>query len=132
MKEENQISELMSATIEKLKGILDTNTVVGVPFETKEGELIIPLTKVSVGFVTGGGEYGSDCKNYKDVNRFPFAGGSGAGATIQPVGLLTVKDEVVKLIRINEKNPYEKLIDTIPSVVKDISSIFKSEDKNEK
>jgi len=52
----NQINEIMSNAIEKIKTLVDTGTVVGVPFETKEGTLIIPLTKVSVGFVAGGGD----------------------------------------------------------------------------
>lgn len=128
---DNQINELMSNAIEKIKNIVDVNTVVGVPFETKDGTLIIPLTKVSIGFVAGGGEYGSDAKNFKNTNKFPLAGGSGAGVCMHPVALLQIKGDNCKLIYVDEKSPYDKLINTIPSVVSNISSIFKRGDKDE-
>ena len=69
----NQINDLMESAISKIKTFLDTNTVIGIPFETKEGSLLIPLTKVSVGFVAGGGEYGENKKSEK----IPISGGSG-------------------------------------------------------
>ena len=127
--EKNQINELMSSAIEKIKGIIDVDTVVGVPFETKEGMLIVPLTKVSVGFVAGGGEYNAGEKCLKQTEKFPFAGGSGAGVCVHPVGLLQIKNQECKLIRVDEKSPYDKLLETIPKVVSYISNIFEKGDK---
>ncbi|MBR2909470.1 MAG: GerW family sporulation protein [Clostridia bacterium] len=127
---DNQINELISSAIERIKSIVDVNTVVGVPFETKGGILVFPLTKLSVGFVAGGGEYNSDEKLFKSTGKYPFAGGSGAGVTMHPVGLLTIKNDECKLIRIDEKSPYEKLIETIPDVISGVSKFFDKGDKS--
>ena len=125
---DNQINEIMSSAIDKIKAVAESNTVIGVPFEAKDGTLIFPLTKVSLGFVAGGGEYGT-VKQFKESNRYPFAGGSGAGVTLQPVGLLKIKDGDVKLIHIDEKSPMEKIVETIPKIVDNITDIFKKDDK---
>lgn len=128
--DENQINEIMSSAIERIKSIVDVNTVVGVPFETKDGTLIIPLTKVSVGFVAGGGEYSFDDKQMKDSKKFPLAGGSGAGVCMHPIGLLSIKNNDCKLIRVEEKSVYDKLIETIPNIVSNLTPILKKGDKN--
>ena len=125
----NQINELMSSAIEKIKGLIEENTVIGVPFETKEGTIIIPITKISVGFVSGGGEYNADYKEFKKAERYPFAGGTGAGVSMQPEGFLVIKNDVCKLIRVDEKSAYEKLLETIPTVISKITPIFTKEDK---
>lgn len=130
MDKKNQINDIMESAIEKIKSIVDVNTVVGVPFETKEGTLIIPLTKVSVGFVTGGGEYGINGKEPK-CDNLPLAGGSGGGVSMSPIGLLTIKDDDCKLIRVDQKTPYDKLMDTIPTIVSNITSIINKEPQND-
>ena len=129
MDKENQINELMSSAIEKIKSVVDTNTVVGVPFETKDGMLIIPLTKVSVGFVAGGGEYSKDKKSVKELEKYPFAGGSGAGLSMNPIGLLKIKGDKVDLIRVDEKSTCEQVFDAISSIVSDIAPMFSKGDK---
>jgi len=117
--------------MEKIKKMVDVNTVVGTPFETKEGVILIPLTKVSVGFVVGGGEYGCDKKIIKETEKMPFAGGTGGGVSVKPIGLLQVENKSCKLIRIDEKTPYEKILNKIPDIIDSISPILKKEDKNE-
>ena len=124
----NQINELMSNAIEKIKGFLDTGTVIGVPFETKEGSLLVPLTKVSVGFVAGGGEYGENKKSDKS----PMAGGTGGGVCIQPIGFLSIKNDTCKLIRIDEKSKYDKLMEAIPDILANVTDMMKKDDKNAK
>lgn len=124
----NQINEIMENAIEKIKNFMDTSTVVGVPFETKEGVILIPLTKVSVGFVAGGGEYGENKKSEKN----PMAGGTGGGVSVFPIGFLSIKDGVAKLIRIDEKSKYEKLIDSIPDIISNVSKMMNNGDKNAK
>ena len=124
---DNQINDVMQSAIDKIKTLVDSSTVVGVPFEAKDGTLIIPLTKVSIGFVAGGGEYTSNSKEFKQAEKYPFSGGSGAGVSMFPIGLLSIKNDECKLIHVEEKSAYDKLIETIPDVVKNISSIFKKE-----
>lgn len=125
---ENQINEIMEGAISKIKTFLDTSTVVGIPFETKEGSLLIPLTKVSVGFVAGGGEYGENKKS----DKIPMAGGSGGGICVQPIGFLSIKNDVCKLIRIDEKSKYDKLLDSIPDILSNVSEMFRKGGKNAK
>ena len=125
---ENQINEIMEGAISKIKTFLDTSTVVGIPFETKEGSLLIPLTKVSVGFVAGGGEYGENKKSEK----IPMAGGSGGGICVQPIGFLSIKNDVCKLIRIDEKSKYDKLLDSIPDILSNVSEMLHKGGKNAK
>ena len=124
----NQINDIMESAISKIKTFLDTNTVIGIPFETKEGSLLIPLTKVSVGFVAGGGEYGENKKSEK----IPMAGGSGGGVCIQPIGFLLVKDGSSKLIRIDEKSKYDKLMEAIPDIVSNVTEMLNKGGKNAK
>ena len=132
MDNENQINDIMTSAIAKIKSLAESNTVVGVPFETKDGTLIIPLTKVQMGFVAGGGEYGTEAKNFKDARKYPFAGGSGAGISMQPIGLLQIKEGDCTLIHVDEKSPVEKLLETIPDIAKNITKIIEKGDKNEK
>ena len=125
---ENQINEIMEGAISKIKTFLDTSTVVGIPFETKEGSLLIPLTKVSVGFVAVGGEYGENKKS----DKIPMAGGSGGGICVQPIGFLSIKNDVCKLIRIDEKSKYDKLLDSIPDILSNVSEMLHKGGKNAK
>lgn len=125
---ENQINEIMEGAISKIKSFLDTSTVVGIPFETKEGSLLIPLTKVSVGFVAGGGEYGENKKS----DKIPMAGGTGGGICVQPIGFLSIKNDVCKLIRIDEKSKYDKLLDSIPDILSNVSEMLHKGGKNAK
>lgn len=124
----NQINEIMENAISKIKSFMDTGTVIGVPFETKDGSLLVPLTKVSVGFVAGGGEYGEN----KKTDKTPMAGGTGGGVCVQPIGFLSVKNDVCKLIRIDEKSKYDKLIETIPDIISHVSEWFDKGNKNAK
>ena len=132
MFDENQICELMSSAMEKIKKMVDVDTVVGSPIETKDGTTLIPLTKVSIGFVAGGGEYGCDKKIVKETSKMPLAGGSGGGVSIQPLCLLKIDKNECKLIKIDEKSPYEKIINKIPEMIESVSGLIKKGDKNEK
>ena len=124
----NQINEIMENAISKIKTFLDTSTVVGIPFETNEGSLLIPLTKVSVGFVAGGGEYGEN----KKTEKIPMAGGTGGGVCVQPIGFLSIKNDVCKLIRIDEKSKYDKLLDDVPDILSNVSQMFNKGGENAK
>lgn len=127
----NQIEDIMSAAIDKIKSMVDVTSVVGTPFESKDGSLIIPLTKVSIGFVAGGGEYGIDKINLKQLSKYPLSGGSGAGVCVYPVGLLVFTKEGCRLVRVDQKSAYDKLIETIPGIVQSVTSIFKKENNDE-
>lgn len=124
----NKIEDIMNSAVERIKNIIDTSTVVGEQIKTPTG-FVLPLTKVSIGFVAGGGEYSSDEKQIKATNNYPFAGGTGSGVCVQPMGFLCVENGKISLIKMDDKSPLEKIIDTVPEVTMAITNAIK-ENKN--
>lgn len=81
----SSIENLLDGTIERIRTLVDANTIgIGEPVVSPSGSIIIPISKVAVGFVVGGGEY-SDLSNRRVANHFPMAGGSGGGMSVSPV-----------------------------------------------
>lgn len=123
---EHPIGNLMNTTMEKIKEMIDVNTIVGDPITSPDGTLIIPVSKVSYGFASGG----SDLPTKKE-NKDCFGGGSGAGVTIQPVAFLTVYQGDVRLVSVDsEEGTADKLVNMIPDVLKKVKGVFKK-DKSE-
>lgn len=120
------IENLMKATMENIKDMIDVDTIVGKPVTAYDGTVIIPISKVSFGFGSGGSEFESD-KNKNSINN-PFGGGSGAGISIKPVGFLVVKGDSVRLLSVDHNNSYDKLIDSIPQVFDMVKDLFKKDD----
>ena len=121
---EHPIGSLMDTTMEKIKEMIDVNTIIGEP--SPDGTLIIPVSKVSYGFAAGG----SDLPTKKE-NKDCFGGGSGAGVTIQPVAFLTVYQGDVRLVSVDrEEGTADKLVNMIPDVLKKVKGVFKK-DKSE-
>lgn len=83
----SSINELIETAMSKLKGLVDSSTVIGDKMELDDGITIIPVSKVSVGFVVGGGEY-ADLSSRRVSNHFPMAGGSSGGISVSPIGFL--------------------------------------------
>lgn len=133
MKDEykNRIEEIMSTALNNMRSLVDVDIVVGKPIISND-LIIIPLTKVSMGFVSGGGEYYSELKEMRKDTEYPFSGGSGAGVSLQPIGFLVIKEKQVDLIKIDSKSAIEKLIEAVPEVARFISKNFSSKNKNEK
>ena len=129
-KKSNKIEDVMSSAIEKIKNIIDTNTVVGEAIPTPKG-FILPLTKVSVGFVAGGGEYSADKPQIKTINAYPFTGGTGSGVSVQPVGFLCVEEGKIHLIKLDNTTALEKIMETLPKLTEAVANAIK-EGKNEK
>ena len=119
----NKIDEVMNTALQNLKSLVDVDVVVGKSIISNE-MTIIPLTKVTIGFVAGGGEYNSGLREFRKDNEYPFAGGSGSGMSLQPIGFLVIKDSAVELIKIEAKTAIEKLIESIPEVAKFIDKNF--------
>ena len=85
MDKKSPLSELMRSTMDKIREMVDTNTIVGQPITTADGVTLIPISRVSIGFGGGGADYGK-------VQPKDFGGGSGAGVKIEPVAFLVIKD----------------------------------------
>lgn len=119
---DHPIGNLMNITMEKIKEMVDVNTIVGTPITAADGTLIIPVSKVSYGFASGGSDLPT-----KIENKNLFGGGSGAGVTIQPIAFLTVYQGNVRLISIGGGDGLDKLIGMVPDVVDKVKGFFKKD-----
>ena len=118
-----ELESLFSASMDGLKGMIDTETVVGKPIQSPDGTTIIPLTKMSVGYGMGGWNYDSS-KNTTDSKNDGITAGAGGGVTVQPVGFLVISGGDVKVININSVTPFEKICDLLPSAIDSISGLI--------
>lgn len=125
----NKIEEVMTSAMNNLRSLVDIDVVVGKPISSSESMTIIPLTKVTMGFVSGGGEYNADLREKRDA-EYPFSGGSGGGMSIKPIGFLVIKNQEIELIKIDAKTAIEKLIETVPEVARFVAKNFKKEEKD--
>lgn len=92
------INELMSTTMQKIREMVDANTIVGQPIQTQDGVTLIPVSRLSFGFASGGSDFTT--KNQKPDGKNSFGGGGGAGVSVEPVAFLVVKDGFVRLLSV--------------------------------
>ena len=110
---EHPINGLMDVTLEKIRQMVDSNTIIGNPINTADGTTILPVSKVTYGFTSGGSDFMSS-KAPKEL----FGGGSGAGISITPVAFLVLREDNVRLIQIAEKNnSVDRVLNLIPDVM---------------
>ena len=125
---EHPIEGMMSTTLEKIKQMVDVNSIVGDPITSPDGTIIIPISKVSYGFASGGSDIPTKAQPAKDL----FGGGTGAGITINPVAFITISNGNVKLLQIDPYNSSaDRVVGMVPDMVDKISSLF-SKKKEEK
>lgn len=125
--QQHPIEGLMKTAMESIKEMVDVNTVVGDPVEAPDGTVIIPISRVACGFAAGGGEFdiGGDSKEKAGESQMPaFGGGSGAGVSVKPIGFLVVGNGQVRLLPVDGKAIYDRLIDVAPQVIAQIQSMF--------
>lgn len=130
--ENHPIGELMATTMQKIKEMIDVNTIVGTPIRTVEGITIIPVSKVSFGFGSGGSDF--VVKNQQPTDTHPFGGGSGAGINIVPVAFLIVNGESVKLLPVAPPagGTMDRVVEMVPEVLEKVSDFFsKKKEKTE-
>ncbi|WP_297634491.1 GerW family sporulation protein [uncultured Clostridium sp.] len=124
---DHPIENLMTSTMENLKDMIDVNTIIGTPVETQDGTCIIPISRVSFGFASGGSEFDSPNKTTSNT-EYPFAGGSGAGVSVKPVSFLVVRKDSVRLLPVEQDSTYDRIVDTVPQILemfKDVCKEFK-------
>lgn len=125
MTNEHEIERLMKTAMDSLRQILDVNTIIGDVIEGEDGVAVVPVSRVSCGFVAGGGEYGKP----KLEDGLPFAGGSGAGISVQPVAFLVMCHDSVRLIPVYGSTPLDKAIEAVPIVAEQLQSFFEKHKK---
>lgn len=124
--DKHPINGLMETSLQNLRSLVDANTVIGESITTPDGTVIIPVSKVSFGFASGG----SDIPSSK-VGE-PFGGGAGGGVSVQPMAFLVVKDGKVELLQINDsKNTADRIVGLMPEMFDKISALFKKDQTGE-
>ncbi len=137
MASENKLQEVVQSTLAQIRNMIDANTVIGTPVETKSGTTIIPISKVALGFATGGIDYNDKTGGAQDKPQ-NFGAGGGTGITVQPIGMLCVSATgEVELINIGVKNPTDPMeqlsdiIDRSPEIIAKIKALFAKNKKND-
>lgn len=115
---EQSAAGILGTTIEKIRDLVDVSTIVGEPIYTEGGITIIPISKVTYGFASGGSDFPS--KNNTEL----FGGGGGAGVTITPVAFLIVNDGEVTLKHITAyDNAAERVVNLVPEMFDKVTSV---------
>ena len=116
----------MNVTMDKIRQMADSNTIIGKPIKTDDGTTILPVSRISFGFASAGTDF--DGKNA--ANKDLFGGGSGAGVNIQPVAFLVVKDGCVRTIQLSDgSNTVDRALTMLPELVDKVSALLKKEEK---
>ena len=126
VEKKNPLNDLMRSAMEKVREMADTNAIVGQPITTPDGVTLIPISKVSLGFGCGGGDYG------KGQPR-SFGGGSGAGGNIAPVAFLVIKDGITRVlpVAVPPVSTVDRVVEMVPDVLDRVEKFFdKKEDKD--
>lgn len=116
------ITDLMNLTMEKIRGMMDANTVIGKPIEVGE-VTVVPVCKISIGYGSGGTDFAQ--KNQKPENPNAFGGGAGMGVSIIPISFLVIENGSVRSISVEQQpaNPVDKVIDLVPNVMDKVTTM---------
>ncbi|MGL6107391.1 GerW family sporulation protein [Romboutsia sp.] len=137
MRAPGSIKSLMETTLETIKGSIDANTIVGDPIQT-DTTVVIPISKVTIGFGIGGGEYSKGYSDNKekevesssekcDAN---FAGGSAGAVSIQPVAFVVVENGETRLMSLdNSINMVDNILTVTPKVIEKIQKLAQNNNK---
>ena len=120
MEKKHPLNDMMSTTIDKINQMVDTNTIVGQPITTPDGVTLIPISKVSFGFGSGGGDYG------KTTPKENFGGGSAAGVKIDPVAFIVIKDGITRMlpVAVPPTSTMERIVEKVPEIMDKMEKRF--------
>ena len=123
---EHPISNLMSETMSKIKEMVDVNTIIGTPITTTDGTTVIPVSKVTFGFGSGGSDF---MPKHAAAGQSPlaFGGGGGAGVTVSPVCFLIIsRDGGASILGVNAQasTTIDRLVEMIPGALNKVSSFM--------
>lgn len=116
---ENKLNEMMTAAMDKVRNMADTNTIVGQPITTPDGVTLIPISKISVGFGSGGGDYGKPAKD-------GFGGAAAAGVKIDPVAFLIIKDGITRVmpVAVPPVSTVDRIVEMVPDIMDKVEKYF--------
>ncbi|MBQ6207540.1 MAG: sporulation protein YtfJ [Oscillospiraceae bacterium] len=118
MEKNSSLNDLMRSTLDRVREMADVNTIVGKPITTPDGVTLIPISRVSFGFGSGGGSYGKTSDG--------FAGGGAAGVKIDPVAFLTIRDGITRMLPVAMPplNTVDRVIDAAPDIMTRVENYF--------
>lgn len=120
---EHTIQGFMGVTMDKVREMVDANTVIGDPVRTDDGTTILPVSKITFGFASGG----SDFEGKNAANKELFGGGGGAGVSVIPVAFLVIKDGNVRTIQMsNSNNAMDRALTMLPELVDRLTELLNS------
>ena len=126
--EKKPISELLETTMQKVREMIDANTIVGEPITTIDGVTLIPVSKVSFGLAGGGTDF-----EKKQAPQNGFGGGIGAGVKVEPVAFIVAKNDSVRLLHVAPPatTTVDRIIETVPELFDKVTDfINKDKDKD--
>jgi len=120
-KQQQPISGLMEISMQKIKEMIDANTIVGEPITTPDGLMLIPVSKVTLGFAGGGTDF-----EQAKAAKSGFGGGTGAGINIIPVAFLVIKNGKVDMIYITppKSTTVDRILDAVPEVLEKVGEFM--------
>ena len=126
MENKSPLNDMMRNAMEKVREMVDTNTIVGQPITTPDGVTLIPISKVSFGFGSGGGDYGKAPKEN-------FGGGAGAAVKIDPVAFLIIKDGTTRVlpVAVPPASTVDRIVDMVPDVMDKVEKHFDKKQETE-
>lgn len=126
MEKKRPLNALMQETMEQVRQMADTNTIVGEPITTPDGVTLIPISKISIGFGSGGGDYGK-------TQPANFGGGSGAGVKISPVAFLVIKDGATRVLPVTvpPTSTMERIVEMVPDIMDKMEKHFDKKQEKE-
>ena len=122
--ENNRLNDVMDATVSKIRELADANTVIGKPIQTPDGITVIPISRVTLGFGTGG------ASGTKGVT---FTGGNGGGVKVEPIGFLVIKDGNCRMLSVAPPplTTMDRIVEMVPDVLDRVDGIVNSKKKEE-
>lgn len=122
----DKVENVLNSAIDGLKNMIDVNSVIGEPVKLSDTTTVIPVSKVSMGFVSGGSSFGKTSSNDN------FGGGAGGGIKISPVAFLVVNDGNVRLVNVSDcPDQTDKLLSKIPELIDQVSSLISKKKSTE-
>lgn len=129
---QNPIAQLVADALDNIKTLVDMDTIVGNPLDMGGGVVAYPIIKITIGLVTGGGQYANKMVVRKG-NNFPFAGGTGSGFTAEPMGFLIVNNGEHQMITMQNQNAWANVMDKVGDALSDyLKAVAKNGAKKDK
>lgn len=130
---DHPIETLMKTAMESIKEMIDVNTIIGDPVETPDGNVVIPVSRVSFGFAAGGTDYlkeNQQNENRQTESALPFGGGSGGGVSLQPVGFLVIGHNQMRLLPVDSNVIADRLLDLAPELLEKMKGLLQCRSKS--